>query len=132
MDWNPQIPKCPPPPLPVQSIRPMPIVVVFFSIVIRRFCIRRAEGLNDVIDFAVFPALQGGPHNNQIAALAAALKEADSSEFKRFVRRCKREKGGVGGGVRVACYFAVEYLRFCCAVIAELGMYYDTCWRTKG
>lgn len=44
---------------------------------------RRAEGLNDLVDFAVFPALQGGPHNHQIAALTTALKEAASPEFKR-------------------------------------------------
>ncbi|CAN0419271.1 unnamed protein product, partial [Hapterophycus canaliculatus] len=43
-------------------------------------------GLNDLVDFAVFPALQGGPHNHQIAALAAALKEAASPDFKRCVR----------------------------------------------
>ncbi|CAM9735316.1 unnamed protein product [Laminaria digitata] len=40
-------------------------------------------GLNDLVDFAVFPALQGGPHNHQITALAVALKEAAKPEFKR-------------------------------------------------
>lgn len=43
---------------------------------------RRSGGLNDLVDFAVFPALQGGPHNHQIAALATALKEAADPEFK--------------------------------------------------
>jgi glycine hydroxymethyltransferase len=32
--------------------------------------------LEEKINFAVFPGLQGGPHNHTIAALATALKEA--------------------------------------------------------
>ena len=38
------------------------------------------------INAAVFPSLQGGPHNHQIAALAVALKEADSQEFQEYAR----------------------------------------------
>ncbi|VDP61111.1 unnamed protein product [Schistosoma mattheei] len=34
------------------------------------------------INEAVFPGLQGGPHNNTIAAIAVCLKEAASSEYK--------------------------------------------------
>ena len=41
----------------------------------------------DKIDFAVFPALQGGPHNHQIAALAVALKYAQTPEFKRYIQQ---------------------------------------------
>ncbi|MBI2411550.1 MAG: serine hydroxymethyltransferase [Candidatus Kerfeldbacteria bacterium] len=36
------------------------------------------------IDKAVFPGLQGGPHENQIAALAVALKEAATPEFSQY------------------------------------------------
>ncbi|CAH8824908.1 unnamed protein product [Trichobilharzia szidati] len=36
------------------------------------------------INEAVFPGLQGGPHNNTIAALAVALKEAASPEFRTY------------------------------------------------
>lgn len=36
------------------------------------------------IDKAVFPALQGGPHDNQTAAIAVALGEAMTSGFKRY------------------------------------------------
>jgi len=36
------------------------------------------------IDNAVFPALQGGPHNHQIAAVAVALKEAATPQFKTY------------------------------------------------
>lgn len=40
--------------------------------------------LQSKIDFAVFPSLQGGPHQHQIAAIAVALKQAQSSEFKEY------------------------------------------------
>ncbi|KFM72735.1 Serine hydroxymethyltransferase, mitochondrial, partial [Stegodyphus mimosarum] len=36
------------------------------------------------IDFAVFPRLQGGPHNHAIASVAVALKQAMSSEFCEY------------------------------------------------
>lgn len=36
------------------------------------------------IDRAVFPGLQGGPHLNQIAAVAVALKEAATPAFKKY------------------------------------------------
>ncbi|MCX6718916.1 MAG: serine hydroxymethyltransferase [Candidatus Taylorbacteria bacterium] len=39
------------------------------------------------IDKAVFPGLQGGPHMNQIAAIAVALKEADSASFKKYAKQ---------------------------------------------
>ncbi len=38
----------------------------------------------DLIDKAVFPGLQGGPHLNQIAAVAVALKEASTPAFKKY------------------------------------------------
>lgn len=40
--------------------------------------------LNEKINKAVFPGLQGGPHINQIAGVAVALKEAHSDEFKKY------------------------------------------------
>jgi glycine hydroxymethyltransferase len=39
------------------------------------------------IDRAVFPGLQGGPHNNQTAAIAVALKEATEPSFKEYGQR---------------------------------------------
>ena len=41
--------------------------------------------LSDKIDFAVFPSLQGGPHNNVIAAVAVALKEAMDPSFNEYI-----------------------------------------------
>lgn len=40
--------------------------------------------LNKKIDKAVFPGLQGGPHMNQIAAVAVALQEANTPAFKKY------------------------------------------------
>ena len=40
--------------------------------------------IEDKINFAVFPGLQGGPHNHTIAGLAVALKQAASPEFKEY------------------------------------------------
>merc|ERR1712087_745618 len=49
--------------------------------------------IKERIDMAVFPGLQGGPHNHQIGALAAQLKEVNSPEFveysKHVVTNCK-------------------------------------------
>ncbi|ESQ34592.1 hypothetical protein EUTSA_v10007136mg [Eutrema salsugineum] len=42
------------------------------------------------INFSVFPSLQGGPHNNHIAALAIALKQAASPEYKVYMRQVKK------------------------------------------
>lgn len=39
------------------------------------------------IDKAVFPGMQGGPHNHTTAAMAVAFKEASSDEFKAYARQ---------------------------------------------
>jgi len=40
--------------------------------------------LAEKLDKAVFPGLQGGPHDNQTAAIAIALEEAARPEFKNY------------------------------------------------
>ncbi|OJJ78624.1 glycine hydroxymethyltransferase SHM2 [Aspergillus glaucus CBS 516.65] len=40
--------------------------------------------LEGPINFSVFPGHQGGPHNHTITALAVALKQAASPEFKQY------------------------------------------------
>ncbi len=42
---------------------------------------------SDAIDKSVFPGLQGGPHGNQIAATAVALKEASEGSFRKYARQ---------------------------------------------
>jgi len=50
--------------------------------------------LEDDINFAVFPGLQGGPHNHTIAALSTCLKQANTPEFveyqKQVLKNCDR------------------------------------------
>lgn len=46
--------------------------------------------LKKKIDEALFPGLQGGPHNHTIAGVAVALKQANSEAFKQYtVQVCK-------------------------------------------
>lgn len=45
------------------------------------------EELGEKIDKAVFPGLQGGPHNHITAAIAVALKEASTNEFKKYSKQ---------------------------------------------
>lgn len=45
---------------------------------------RTKENLPTLIDRAIIPGLQGGPHNHQTAAIAVALKEASTPEFKEY------------------------------------------------
>ncbi|KAI7349403.1 Serine hydroxymethyltransferase, partial [Hortaea werneckii] len=40
--------------------------------------------LEGPINFSVFPGHQGGPHNHTITALAVALKQAQSPEFRQY------------------------------------------------
>jgi glycine hydroxymethyltransferase len=45
---------------------------------------RTRENLPTLIDRAIIPGLQGGPHNHQTAAIAVALGEAATPEFKAY------------------------------------------------
>ena len=45
---------------------------------------RSKENIPTLIDRAVIPGLQGGPHNHQTAAIAVALGEALTPEFKEY------------------------------------------------
>jgi glycine hydroxymethyltransferase len=45
---------------------------------------RTKENLPTLIDRAIIPGLQGGPHNHQTAAIAVALREAAQPAFKEY------------------------------------------------
>jgi glycine hydroxymethyltransferase len=55
---------------------------------------RSRENLPTLIDRAIIPGLQGGPHNHQTAAIAVALHEAAQPAFKEYgkqiVKNAKR------------------------------------------
>jgi len=46
--------------------------------------------LEEAINFAVFPSCQGGPHENTIAAVAVALKEASLPQFKEYCLQIRK------------------------------------------
>ncbi|MCQ3945004.1 MAG: serine hydroxymethyltransferase [bacterium] len=43
--------------------------------------------ISSKIDKAIFPGLQGGPHNHTTAAIAVALQEASTPEFKEYAKQ---------------------------------------------
>lgn len=55
---------------------------------------RTKENLPTLIDRAIIPGLQGGPHNHQTAGIAVALREASQPAFKEYghqvVKNAKR------------------------------------------
>jgi glycine hydroxymethyltransferase len=49
--------------------------------------LRKNPDLPKKIDSAIIPGLQGGPHDNQTAAIAVALLEASKSSFKTYAKQ---------------------------------------------
>lgn len=72
--------------------------------------LKKDPSLGEKINKAVFPGLQGGPHDHQTAAIAVALYEASTAKFKKYAHQIVKnaktlakilKKGGldlVGGG----------------------------------
>lgn len=59
--------------------------------------------LQDRVNFAVFPSLQGGPHNHAIAGVAVALRQVQTLVLVTDIQSCPvineiiREKNPSGG-----------------------------------
>jgi len=64
------------------------------------FVRKDARELDKKIDKAVFPGLQGGQHINQIAGIAVALKEADSSAFKKYAKQVVKNASTLAGELK--------------------------------
>ena len=47
------------------------------------------KSFEQIINDGVFPGLQGGPHQNQIAGVACQLKEVMTPEFKYYIQKVK-------------------------------------------
>lgn len=60
---------------------------------------RKTKNLAEKIDQAVFPGLQGGPHNHITAAKAIAFKEAMSEEFKDYAFQIIRNAKALSGSL---------------------------------
>jgi glycine hydroxymethyltransferase len=56
--------------------------------------------LEEKVNFAVFPSNQGGPHNNCIAAIAVALKQAASPEFKAYAIQVRKNAVALANGLK--------------------------------
>merc|ERR1711935_874313 len=54
------------------------------------------RGFEPRINQAVFPALQGGPHEHQIAGVATQLKEVMTPEFKVYTQQVKKNAAALG------------------------------------
>lgn len=64
------------------------------------FVKKDARGLDAKIDKAVFPGLQGGPHENAIAATAVALGEALRPDFRRYAKQVVKNAKALAGGLQ--------------------------------
>src|SRR3990172_5718575 len=56
--------------------------------------------IKEKIDKAVFPGLQGGPHNNVTASKAVAFKEAMRPEFKIYARQIVKNAEALAGELK--------------------------------
>lgn len=59
-------------------------------IMVTRKGLEKDPDLPKKIDRAVFPGLQGGPHDHQTAAIAVCLKEASTPAFRRYAQQVVR------------------------------------------
>ena len=66
------------------------------------------EEYGEVIDKAVFPGLQGGPHNHTTAGIAVALKEAQSKEFKEYSKQIVKNSRALAGSLSEKGYNIVS------------------------
>ncbi|MCJ1397874.1 glycine hydroxymethyltransferase shm1 [Xylographa trunciseda] len=95
-----------------KSLRGPRGAMIFFRKGVRRVDKKGVKEMYDLegpINASVFPGHQGGPHNHTITALAVALKQAQSKEFKEYQETVllnakaladrlgnSKEKGGLG------------------------------------
>jgi len=56
--------------------------------------------IENAVNFAVFPSCQGGPHENVIAGVAVALKEANTPEFKEYAKQVKKNAAAIGEALK--------------------------------
>lgn len=65
---------------------------------------RTTENLPTLIDRAIIPGLQGGPHNHQTAAIAVALNEAALPEFKSYGQQIVKNAKTLASGLNSLGY----------------------------
>ncbi|CAL5332624.1 unnamed protein product [Camellia sinensis] len=81
------------------------------------------------INQAVFPGLQGGPHNHTISGLAVALKQAMTSEYKAYqvqvLSNCSKFAETVSGGTDN--HLVLVNLRNMVILALELRRFWNQC-----
>jgi glycine hydroxymethyltransferase len=60
------------------------------------------------VDKAVFPGLQGGPHNHTTAAIAVALREAAQPSFRTYARQIVANAAALADGLLARGYTLVS------------------------
>ncbi len=65
---------------------------------------RTPENLPTLIDRAIIPGLQGGPHNHQTAAIAVALREAATPQFKDYGQQIVKNAKTLAAGLSAKGY----------------------------
>eukprot|EP00604_Paraphysomonas_vestita_P002283 CAMPEP_0174819428 /NCGR_PEP_ID=MMETSP1107-20130205/2645_1 /TAXON_ID=36770 /ORGANISM="Paraphysomonas vestita, Strain GFlagA" /LENGTH=410 /DNA_ID=CAMNT_0016032881 /DNA_START=198 /DNA_END=1430 /DNA_ORIENTATION=+ len=63
--------------------------------------------LEEKINFSVFPRFQGGPHNHTIAALATALKQVKSPEYKAYQQQVLKNSASYAKNLQSRGYHLV-------------------------
>ena len=63
--------------------------------------------IENKINLAVFPGLQGGPHNHAIAGIAVAMKQAKTEEFKEYQKQVIENAKAVASGLMSLGYCVV-------------------------
>ncbi len=62
--------------------------------------LKKDPELPSKIDKAIFPGLQGGPHDHQTAAIAIALKQADTASFRAYGKQIVRNANVLANTLR--------------------------------
>ncbi|XP_043987951.1 serine hydroxymethyltransferase, mitochondrial-like [Gambusia affinis] len=64
--------------------------------------------LQDRVNFAVFPSLQGGPHNHAIAGVAVALRQASTPMFTQYIAQVLLNAKAMAGALLKKGYTLVS------------------------
>ncbi|MFA7286366.1 MAG: serine hydroxymethyltransferase [Patescibacteria group bacterium] len=62
----------------------------------------KTKTLDTLVDSAIIPGLQGGPHNHQTAAIAVALAEAATDDFKTYGRQIVKNAAALAETITTA------------------------------
>merc|ERR1712168_960793 len=84
--------------------------IIFYRKGVRSVDRNGVETMYDIenkINLAVFPGLQGGPHNHAIAGIAVAMKQANTEEFKEYQRQVIQNAKAVASGLMALGYCVV-------------------------